>query len=299
MGSRILLLTLVIWTLPVLGQDPIPVKFDEELDFDRPEAWTYAYFTSVSMVSPLGVPDVTTPGAIALGLSGSNVPNLGLEKRTVGFNGSKVEDLNKSNIFGRLRLDVGLPAQLTLTIGYVPPIELDGARPRFFSLSLGRPVWRHRRGRLAVRIHGQKGRIKGDFTCSRQTVAAGPDPVLNPFLCTQPSNDSLRTSYVAAEVSHAFETPGDRFEPYVAAALNYMDLHFNVHAIYSGVLDTSELDTDGWTWSAAAGTKIRIGSHLDAFAEAFYTPLDVIRPPATTSRNDALLNARVMLRYHW
>ena len=104
----------------------------ENLDFDRPEAWAMKYFASLSLLTSMGAPKAYEPGAILLGFEGGWVPHLSEEQRRVGFNGTKLEDLNKTSFFGRVRATVGLPSKFSVDIGYVPPIELNGAKPHFF-----------------------------------------------------------------------------------------------------------------------------------------------------------------------
>jgi len=65
-----------------------------------------------------------------------------------------------------------------------------------------------------------------------------------------------------------------------------MDLEFQVDAITFGFHDRSRLAADGWTAAVTAGASFPVGTRLRLAIEAFYTPLDVIRPPATTDEND-------------
>lgn len=146
-----------LFATPALAQpvppDPILLGGVDRLDFDRPEAWALKYFTSVSLMTGLGTPVARRPGSIGVALEGGVVPNLGEEKRRVGFIGSKVEDLNRTSFFGRLRVDVGLPGRLTLTLGVTPPLELGGVTPELFNLALARPVLDTRAWRLGLRLH--------------------------------------------------------------------------------------------------------------------------------------------------
>ena len=51
----------------------------------------------------------------------------------MGFNGTKVEDLNRTSVFGRPRILVGLPAGFAVEAGWVPPIEINGAKTNIFN----------------------------------------------------------------------------------------------------------------------------------------------------------------------
>jgi len=267
----------------------------EELDFDRPEAWGLKYFTSVALLTSMGTPYELEPGAIEVGMEIGWVPSLSDKERRIGFNGIKLEDLNKTSIFGRPRVNVGLPRQFVLTLSYLPPIEVAGVEPHLFSAAIARTVWRSDTWRLGLRLYGQRGTIEGDFTCDADTVAAGADRLRNPFNCTAVSNDEVTQDYVGLELNAA-RTYG-RWEPYFGVAINRLDMEFQVNAEYSGVIDRQLQLTDGSTWSATAGVSIAVTERLRVIGEAFYSPLDVLRPPATSSENDFLLNLRGMIAY--
>lgn len=284
---------LLLLALPAAAQ--IPIDMSEDLDFDRPEAWAFKYFASVTMLGPFGVADAAPAGGWTLGLEGGNVPRLNEEQRRVGFGGLKVEDLNRTEIFGRVRAVAALPANVTLTIGYVPPIELDDVTPHMLAVAVARPAWRGDRKRIGVRLHAQYGELDGDFTCTAAEAAAGADPLANPFGCEEPSRDTLKIGYVGLEAGAAFAV-GERFEPYVTASVNALDLELNADARYQGFIDRTVQTADGVTLSAAAGSSLRVGASTELIAEVLYAPLDVVRPPETHESSDDLVNFRAMLR---
>ena len=270
-------------------------ELTEELDFDRPESWGMKYFASLGLLTGMGVPDRMGAGGLALGFEGGLVPQLSDEQRRIGFNGSKIEDVNKSRFFGRLRGAVGLSDSYSLDLAYTPPLEVGGARPHLFAVGIGRPFDLSPRWRLGVRAYGQLGTIEGDVTCSADEVAAGLDPDRNPFGCEEPSKDSLKQRLLGAEMSAGYVA--DRWRPYVGVAVNYMDLEFQVDALTYGVRDQTLLVTDGWTWSATVGLSWALSERVELGGEVFYSPLDVIRPPSTEVENDPLFNVRSVLRY--
>src|SRR5688572_7804213 len=173
--------------------DPARAQFvvaeTETLDFGRPESWGMKYYASLAVFSGMGAPQTTAAGEVALGFEGGNVPQLSDAERRIGFNGTKLEDVNKTHLFGRLRGSVGLGRAVVLEIGYTPPIERGGARPHILGLALGRPVQLAPSWRLGIRGHGHIGTITGDVTCGADAVAAGDDPEANPFQCARPSQD--------------------------------------------------------------------------------------------------------------
>lgn len=272
----------------------------EEIDFDRPEAWAMKHFHAVALMSGYGPPDTADPGAISFAAEAGWVPHLSTEERRVGFNGTKVEDLNKTSVFGRLRVDAALPWKLSATLGYVPPVELGGAEPEILSLALGREVWAGERVRVGVRLHALTGEVEGDFTCPEDTVAAGDDPVANPFACEEVSSDRMRFEALGLEGSIGF-TPWSVAGPEVFAtlAVNRIDPRFQVHARHSGFDDRSVRETDGTLTTFTAGLRHAFNDRWAWAAEAVYAPLTVRRPPAREEENDDLLTARTLLTFAW
>ena len=280
---------------PAAAQPLLDVR--QELDFDRPESWAMKYVASVNLFTGLGVPRAVEPGEVELGFEAAWVPTLSDEEATVGFNGTKREEINRTSIFGRVRLSVGLPGDLTLDLSYLPPLaDIDGVEPDLLALGVERPVVQTRRTRAGLRLTLQRGSLEGDITCPAAEAAAGDDPVANPFRCEAPSRDEMTLRTASLEAGLAFLGAG-RWEPHVALAAHFLDLEFAVDARHSGILDRTVELTDGWTWSAAAGVGTDLSQRLRLTGEIFYTPLEVVRPPATTSRNDELLHARVLLTW--
>ncbi len=274
------------------------LDFEERLDFDRTESWAMKYFASTNLLTGLGVPRSSEPGSVELGLEGLWIPSLSEKERTVGFNGTKTEDLNKTSVFVRPRLVIGLPRNLSLEVSYVPPIEVFDIEPHLLALGVGRPVRDSRRWRLGLRVYSQYGTLKGDFTCSESDAAARDDPERNPFGCEEPSRDETTIFSASAEVSVALKLgDGARFEPYFSLGLTRMDLEFQANARYRGIIDRSKLVTDGQTFYVALGTDYRVSPRWRWASEIFYSSLDVVRPPTTSTQNDPLLNARTVLRY--
>lgn len=271
------------------------IDVEEALAFDRPESWAMKYFTSVALPTTVRAPDPLAPGAIVLGFEGGYVPQLSDDQRRVGFNGTKLEDVNKTQFFGRVRGDIGLPGRYAIELGYVPPIEVNGATPHLFFAGFGRafapsPTWG-----IAVRGYGQFGSMEGDITCSADEAAGGSDPSLNPFLCEAPSNDRLEQRVLGASITFGYGAGAWR--PYFGAALNYLDLSFQVDARYSGVVDRTLQTTSGATGCFTGGLTYAPSDRWRFGAELFYSPLTVVRPPSTSSQDDGLLNGRFFVSY--
>jgi hypothetical protein len=274
------------------------VDFEEEADFTRPESWAMKYFGSVNLLTGFGSPEAVESGSMDLGVEIDWVPTLSDAERTVGFVGTKMEDLNKTSVFIRPWFTLGLPSKLSLTLTYLPPIEAFGVKPHLFGAAMGRPLYEATSWRVGLRGYGQLGTIEGDFTCDEATVAAGSDPDRNPFHCEQVSEDEYRLRSIGLELSTAWRfDPSSKLEPYAGLAINYLDTDFRVNALYAGTIDRTALLTDGFTVSFTAGLGYAFTDRLTLSGEVFYSPLDVVRPPSTSAQNDGLFNVRSLITY--
>jgi len=294
-GELLLVATLV--TLGLLSSVSLDaqtvVDLVEELDFDRTESWALQYFASVQRLTGMGVPRSLPPGSVELGLELGWVPSLSEEERRVGFNGTKIEDLNRTSIFGRPRLLIGLPKDFSLTLSWVPPIEAFGVEPHLVAAGVARPIWVTDRWRLGLGFTAQYGTIRADLTCSEEDVAGGDDLRLNPFGCEEPSNDEMKIRTADLELSVTQQFKGaPNFEPYVSVATTFMNLDFQVDARYSGIVDRTLLRTEGWTAQVTAGTRYRASARTHLGVELFYSPLAVVRPPSSTRDTEGLFNVR-------
>jgi len=288
--------------LVVVSATPARAQFvvaeTETLDFDRPESWGMKYYASLALLTSMGVPEKRAAGTIDLGFEGSYVPQMSDEARRIGFNGTKLEDVNKTSFFGRIRGSVGLGKGLALELGYTPPLEVGGAKPNIFALALGRPFDLSPSWRLGVRGYGQIGTIEGDITCSADEVAAGDDPQQNPFKCVEPSQDESRQKVLGLELVAGY-AGASRFKPYVGLGVNYMDLEFQVNAVYSnGLVEDHNIQlTSGTTVSATAGLSFEASKSWRITGELFYSWLSIVRPPASSSANERFFNGRIFASY--
>ena len=114
-----LLAVVVLFTAaPILAQtDPPVVGGTETIDFDRPEAWAMKWFASVTLFTSLGPPATREAGSVDLAFELDWIPTLSEDQRRVGFNGTKVEDINRLPVLPRPRVAVGLGAKTTLLCG--------------------------------------------------------------------------------------------------------------------------------------------------------------------------------------
>jgi hypothetical protein len=291
--AAFLVMSLVAFAAPAHAQAFV-VNDHEDLDFDRPEAWAMAWFAAVAFPTALGT-ETLPPGAVELSLEGGWVPSLSEEQRSVGFIGNKPEDLNRAAVFGRPRVAVGLPGSFTATLSWAPPADIDGVEPNVLSLSLARPLWEGERGRVAARVFGQRGELRGDLTCPRD-ISGVADFRVNPYGCEQPSRDEMSLRTVGAELqAGATLQSAPAVSPYVAIAWSRLDAEFQVDARRNGFLDRTLLETDGHFWSATLGASVDAGRRARLSGELFYTPLDVVGRAGKGRETDGLFNARVLL----
>ena len=272
--------------------------FTEELEATRTEAWAMRWFAAVATPTIFGVAGPTEPGSFELALEGGSIPSLSTAERRVGFSGTKVEDLNRAPLFGRPVARLGLPADFTLSAGWVPPIDFDGVTPNLLSLALARPLWTGERGRLGAQLFYLDGKIEGDISCPQDEVDAGGDPVGNPFGCEESSNDTMSISAWGLELGYAWRaTP--MVELFVSGIWQQLDAEFQVRATYDGFVDRNRLVYGGDDIAWTAGLGWQANSNFRLAGELFYSALDVVRDPLGRgpSENDSLFNFRLLGTY--
>jgi len=272
---------------------PSTARAADHLHWNEPEAWAMFYFTSVTLFSGLGAPRARDLWSVEAGLELGTIPHLDEEQRTVGFGGTKTEDLNKAPIFVRPRITVGLPWKVSLSLAYVPPIEVWGVTPHLFAVALERPIYERGPWTFGVRTYAQVGHVEGDFTCPHDVTNFPPGSAGNPYGCDGTSQDRADQRYVGAEVGTSYRV--DRLwglTPYLTLGANYLDTEFHVHAKEFGIPDRTHLEADVWTFSLGTGVSYQISERIRWSLGLFFTPLFVTRPPETDDESDSLVNFR-------
>ena len=297
-SSRIAFFVLFVlaMSLPVLAEDVL--RLHEIVDFDRPEAWAMKYYGAATLFTGITPPETMRPWSLEAGIEGVSLPHLSAEKRTVGFTGTKPEDLNKLPGYARPRLTIGLPSDFSVSLGWVPPVTLRGLRANLLALSIQRPIVRSGAFSLGARAYGQRGYVRSDFTCPEEEVAFPPGSQQNLYGCESPSSDvaTLRQTGLELIGSQRLASFGS---PTVSlgAAGSYMDTDFQVNAQTFGFLDRTHLFTHGIVYSFEGGVLWPVMPRADVGLQLFYAPLSVLRPGATSTRNDNLLNVRFLVSY--
>jgi hypothetical protein len=270
----------------------------EHLAFDRPEAWAQEYFTSVSFLTGLGGAAPVAAGSVRVQLEGGWIPSLTATQERVGFAGTASEDLNKAPVFIRPRVQIGLPARLSVVVGAVPPIHAFGVTPRLLDLAVEWAMVDSTAWRFAWRAHGQTGTVTGAFTCPATAVPLPAGGAGNPTGCDAPSSDAATLRYGAIEFDAARRFARLRsLTPHVAVSINDIHSQFQVDAHTFGSIDRTLLETGGVTWSISTGAAMPIGSRVEIAADAFYTPLTVQRSAILARTTDGLFNVRVLASY--
>jgi len=272
---------------------------DEVLDFDRPEAWAMKYFAAVSLMQGNGPPLGLEKGQWALGFEIGDIPHLSAEERTVGFNGTKEEDLNKASVLARPLIHFGLTSRLSLTATYLPPIEVfDGLKTHMAGLSANYDLLRGERWIWTVRLLGQWTEAKGDFTAPAEIVG-DPDPEKNPFEAIAPSQDVHTGWSGTVDTSLYYRLPTTRAAyAYVNASYTYGDFEFLVYVPQAdNNAHTRSLFSDGYIWAFSGGIDVALSEKISMRLAVLHAPLDVRRPTDYDVENDSLTSFRLMLNY--
>ena len=285
------------------GAQPV-VSGVEALRSDRPETWAIRYYTSTTLLSGLTVPRWREAGSLEIGGEAVWIPFLTNDQRRVGFNGTKLEDLNKAPVFARPRLTVGLPAGLALTVAAVPPVEIFGVKPKLFALAFEGPLHEADAWAMGLRVYAQAGSVKAAFTCPDEAPAFAPGSEQNPTGCLGPSADEAMLRYFGLELSLGGGREA-RLSPHVALSANYLRNTFRTNArrfddldgVRTEFIDRTQQRSDGVTVSVAGGVGVRLGERLEGAVDVFYAPLWVRRQEGAPRRHEGLLNAKALLRY--
>jgi hypothetical protein len=270
------------------------VRNDELLASDRTEAWAMDYVGAATLMTPFGDTSTLAPGEWNAAVDLGEIPRLSQERQRVGLHGVKQEDLNKSPVFGRLRMDIGLPAAFRLTLGWTPPVRINGLRTHdLYAVAFGRSLVRRDRFELSARVFGQHGSAEGDITCPAR-LADVTDPAVNPFGCTAPSDDRIQLRHYGADMTAAWTSSPWHWHASVGVAR--MEPEVDVDAVTGPVRDRSRLVTRDVVPYFAVGAAHDFSDRWRATIEYMYVPLSVRRDDATDARNEPFRSFRVQLR---
>ncbi len=284
---------------PVLFISIIPTIFAQSItghepkDFDDPEAWALKYFASVSLFSGYGTQQSREQGWFDFGIEVVSIPTLGKSYRTVGFAGTKEENLNNAPVLIRPVASIYLDENFSLSFSYVPPVELWDVKAHVFSSSANWKILENNSWTIGSRVYWQLGETVGHFTCSEEFVAPGT-------FCQHLSNDRAILNYIGAEIniSKRFNKFYD-FTPYLGIGVNHMNLEFHVNSSRFGIPDSISQSTSGNTYNFTGGFNLPVGKNLNFGLQLLYSPLYVRRAPGRHRENDSLVNFRTQITYHF
>jgi hypothetical protein len=275
---------LVAASAHVCAQDTVMTR--DRVDFDSPEGWAMAHATSSTMTHAARPLQTIPEGNIRLSVELGSIPHISAADTRVGFGGFKLEDLNKSPVFGRATAHYSLPGEFVASLSWTPPVRINGAKARdLFAVTLERRMYQGPIWQFGARLYAQTGAITGDITCSRDVVANTPGSAENPFGCRAPSRDIATLDHHGFVLSVA-RSMGDTWQPFAGLALTRMTPEVRVRANVFEIHDRSEVHTRGTTTSMTLGTTHQINPEWSWSAALRYTPLDVRRPFTVGTRSD-------------
>ena len=269
------------------------VVFSQEVDFESPEGWAMAYTSASALNLGQTAYDDLNNGNLRISAELSTIPSLSEEQQKVGFNGIKDEDLNKSPVFGRLRLSYGLTSDTFLELSWTPPFEIDGAKPEnIWGFALSRKFIKGENVDLGIRMYISKGEAEADVTCSKDVVAIEPFTPGNLSGCIDISKDKLSIDHKGIEASLVFKNFGNGFTPWLSFASTQMDPSVKVDAPLKYGQELVNINSDGTTLTYSVGMDYALDRNkILSFATSF-TPLDVNRPVELSDR-DSFWNFKI------
>jgi hypothetical protein len=271
----------------------------ERYAFESPEGWAMAWVTSSTLLTAFGATPDLAPGSVSVSAELGSIPWLDEGQQRVGFGGIKDEDLNKSPAFGRIRGWIGLPHRMVLELAWTPPVRVDGAKTQdLFAAAIGWRAVEREDWNLSLRAHGQSGRARGDITCPR-AIAGNPDPVVNRFRCTEPSDDRIDLRYHAVDATLGFGDPAQGPRGHATFGIVRFEPRVQVNARSPQLISIPQLSTSGTTPYLALGVTGDLAPRWELATEALYVPLDVRRDRDGGAESDAYWSLRVMLRWRW
>ena len=279
---------------------PVVIQRNLHVGFDKPEAWGMKYFTSATMLSGLPVPEPEghRSGSITVGLETGWLPRLDIGQRTIGFGGRTPEDLNKTPVFVRPVVRIGLPGKFSLLAAAPPPFEVFGVTSRLLALGVERPLLEHGSWTVSWRASGQIGSVRGAFTCPESVLQFAPGTPGNPARCLAESDDRAGLRYAGMEfgIAHRMHSM-PKLTPHAAVGGNFVDGYFHVNARVLSGLDHTHMWTRGGTFTTTGGLTYAATKRAAFTVDVFYTPLWVQRVRNGPTQNDGLFNVRALMSY--
>ena len=289
---------LAAWLLcaPVV-QAQVVVHSNEILASVRPEAWAMRYVAASTLMTAFGQTPALPEWRLGVALDAGYIPKLSEQQQRIGLHGVKQEDLNRSPVFGRLRLLLGLPGEFVATVGYTPPLTFNNTQAHdLVAVSIGRRLLENENFSLSFQLFGQHGRANGDVTCPGR-LAGVTDPQRNPYGSQAPSDDHISLNYYGAELTAAWTI--DAWHAHASFGDVRTEFAVQVDALTFSVRDRSYLTSRGSMPYATLGASRDLDAHWNLGVEVLYVPVRVQREINGPVDNDPLTSVRVQLMYRF
>ena len=255
-------------------------------------------------MQPVAPVELRNPGTISVGLEAGWIPMLDVGQETVGFDGTKFEDLNQVPALIRPVIGVQLPRDLKVFATAPPPISTFGIKPRLFAFGVERPLLERGPWMLDWQGYGQVGSVKGAFTCPESVLAYPPGSPNNPDYCVGLSADVASLHFAGMQFQVAHQLPQlPKLVPHVSVAGTFVDVAFQSHSPTMGPAGFGLAQVRQWTrggmFSVAGGASYLFTPRIAFTVDVFYAPLEVSRTAGAPVTNDGLFNVRGLLSYHF
>lgn len=295
-GSLVLALAAsLVWTPHASAQ--VVVHSNEHLSSTRPEAWAMNYVGASTFMTSFGETPALAEASWMLAGDLGYIPKLSEAQQRIGLHGVKQEDLNKTQVFGRIRVILGLPGEFVFELGYTPPLSYHGVQPLdLFAYSIGRRIFERGGFTESLQAFGQTGRVQGDITCPAR-LAGIDDPVRNPYGCQAASNDHAFLTYYGVEATSAWTAQA--WHAHASLGVVRTEFAVEVDALTFAVRDRSRLVARGYLPFGTLGGSWHLDPHWNLGAEVLYVPLRVQRELDGPTTNDPLTSVRLQLVYRF
>lgn len=168
------------------------------------------------------------PWALRFAVETSYVPNIDDSTRTptICRPGKGPENTNIVDLLPRPRIAMGLPAGLVLEASWIPPVEVNGAKPNLFGFALGRDFGLGKHAMmLALRLHATVGKIDAPIVCNEEALQDPTSECFNGEL----SNDTFHPNVFGGEATVGWSLGGGRVQPFLGGGMNFLRPRFRVN----------------------------------------------------------------------
>lgn len=190
---------------------------------------------------------------------------------------SKSENTSLSPAFGRPRVAIALPHDLTIEVSFLPPVTIADATPNLFGISIAKafPVpGAPESMNISIRGHTVRGNVKGPITCPRKSLQSSSQQ--KPCFGAQPSRDTFYPNVTGIEAALSAWSSDRSNSVFVGAGENWLKPRFQVgFTSGTGAVDNTRVEVDLMRTVIFAGYNRRISKKLDATAEVYSVPADV------------------------